>query len=316
MEGGRRSRCSVVVPTCHRPDRLAVCLERLAPGGQTLGVGDYEVIVTDDSRDLTSREVVREGFPWAKWVPGPRRGPAANRNHGAREASGEWLVFVDDDCQPEPRWLEELTAALWSGAAEVVEGRTICPGKRDDPFQEQVENLNGGVFWSCNLGLSRDAFVGLGGFDEDFSEAGGEDMEFAWRIRARGLRTRFAAEAVVLHPPRRVTWGGLWWRTWMIRWMPLYWIKTGQAPPLEAGPVRVYAHLVGRTLGDWARTTVHLLRRGEREGWRRRWFFQLWKGATLPLVLPYLCFWESRFRRALAQRAAAVAASTPSLARG
>ena len=37
-------RCSVIVPTCHRPHFLAVCLERLAPGRQTLAARDYEVV--------------------------------------------------------------------------------------------------------------------------------------------------------------------------------------------------------------------------------------------------------------------------------
>lgn len=39
---------SVVIPTCRRNDLLAKCLDRLAPGQQTLSPDQYEVIVTDD----------------------------------------------------------------------------------------------------------------------------------------------------------------------------------------------------------------------------------------------------------------------------
>ena len=63
-------------------------------------------------------------------------------------------------------------------------------------------------------------------------------------------------------------------------------------------------------------TTLQLWTRAEPEAWRRRLFFQMWKGATLVLVLPYLCFWERRFRRALARRAAVRATPIPSLAHG
>lgn len=308
--------CSVIVPTCHRPDFLAVCLERLAPGRQTLAACHYEVVVTDDSRNSASRQMVHERFPWARWAAGPRRGPAANRNQGAREARGTWLAFVDDDCQPEPTWLGELTPAVDESELDVVEGRTVCPGKQDSPFQEQVENLTGGLYWSCNLAMRRETFLRLGGFDEDFEEAGGEDMEFAWRIRQAGLETRFAPAACVLHPPRRISWRKLWWRTLMIRWMLLYWLKTGQAPPLRASPTRVYSQLLHRQLLDLARTTVHLVTRFERGAWRRRFFFQIWKWATFPVVLPYLFLWEARFRKLLALRTATSANPFPSLARG
>ena len=79
---------SVVIPTRHRNDPLAECLARLAPGVQTLAADRYEVIVTDDGSAETSADVVRQRFPWARWAAGPRRGPAANRNNGARQARG------------------------------------------------------------------------------------------------------------------------------------------------------------------------------------------------------------------------------------
>ena len=49
--------------------------------------------------------MVNEEFPMVRWNEGPRRGPAANRNFGARVADGEWLIFLDDDCNPRPGFL-------------------------------------------------------------------------------------------------------------------------------------------------------------------------------------------------------------------
>src|SRR5260370_5877800 len=111
---------SVIVPTCHRNDDLGRCLEALKIGQRPTGgpaadgadsiIGkerfQYEVIVTDDGTLTTAEALIREGFPWAKWFEGPHRGPAANRNYGASQAKGDWLLFIDDDCIPGTGWLE------------------------------------------------------------------------------------------------------------------------------------------------------------------------------------------------------------------
>ena len=88
-------RFSVVIPTCRRNDALAACLDCLADGAQTLPARGYEVIVADDAPDgQNARAMVAERFPWAHWVAGPGKGPAANRNRGAAEARGAWLAFT------------------------------------------------------------------------------------------------------------------------------------------------------------------------------------------------------------------------------
>lgn len=264
---GQAPSFTVVIPTCNRPAMLATCLGALPPGAS--------VIVSDDS-----------ATPDARWLAGPRRGPAANRNHGARAATSEWLAFLDDDCEPQPGWLAALAAA--ADGADVIEGRTLTPGGTDSPFEEHVENLHGGSLWSCNLAVRRDVFERLGGFDEDFAEAGGEDMEFAWRVRRAGLRVRFAPEALVHHPPRRIGWRGLWRRTWMIRWMAVYRLKVGEASPPLASCVRECMGLL--------RSTAHLVTRPEPHRWRRRIFTVAWRWFTFPLVLPYILYWERRCR--------------------
>ena len=281
---------SVVIPSCNRVETLATCLGKLAPGAQTLSADHYETLVTDDSRDFKIRDMMRERFPWAQWTQGPRCGPAANRNNGAAGAQGEWIAFVDDDCEPDAGWLEALAGA--TDGVDVVEGKTVCPGKTDHPLEEQVENLTGENFWSCNLAVRRDVFEKLGRFDKDFLEAGGEDMEFAWRLRREGVRTRFCPAALVNHPPRWIGWRGLWKRTWMIRWIALYRLKTGVQTPLAVD-----------MCADLLRTTVHLVTRFDRDRWRSRLFLQAWKWLTFPLVLPYLVAWEFHFRRGLNKKA-------------
>jgi len=282
---------TVIIPTFQRPDSLARCLECI--GRQTLSREQFEVVVTDDSRDLATRDMIGEKFPWARWTQGPGRGPAANRNHGASQGEGDWIVFVDDDCEPAVGWLAAIAAQR---DVDVVEGKTVCPSERDTPFEERVENLRGGVFWTCNLAVRRFVFDRLGGFDEDFLEAGGEDMEFAWRIARDKLHTRFLPGALVVHPARNLTWKQLWRRTWLIRWMALYRLKTGQSAPADASWFSALVTLVKREVADLLRSTLHFLMKFDRSRWWRKTFQQAWKWITFPLVLPYLMLWEIRFR--------------------
>ena len=199
-------RFSVIVPTRDRNDLLALCLARLAPGAQTIAAEQYEVIVTDDSVREAALTLVSSTFPWARWVAGPRRGPAANRNSGAAAASGALVVFIDDDCLPESDLLSGYASALRADIA-VYEGKITCRDGVTSPMQTAPENLTGGTLWSCNFAMRREAFSRIGGFDARFPLAHMEDVDMRDRILAAGLAVEFIPGASVDHPPRRLPWG-------------------------------------------------------------------------------------------------------------
>ena len=197
---------SIVVPTRDRNDLLTQCLDRLAPHAQLLAAHEYEVIVTDDSASEAARPLVTASFPWAHWVAGPRRGPAANRNRGAAAAVGDVVVFIDDDCLPEPDLLQSYAESLRDDVA-VYEGRITCRAGVTSPMQTAQENLVGGALWSCNFAMRRLAFLSLGGFDDRFPLAHMEDVDMRDRILAAGHAIQFVAGATVDHPPRRLPFG-------------------------------------------------------------------------------------------------------------
>ena len=194
---------SVIIPTCHRNDLLAKCLDCLAPGVQTLPPEQYEVIVTDDGSRTTARQLVQDSYPWAHWTEGPRRGPAANRNNGAGKAQGEWLAFTDDDCLPDAGWLSALAAAM-NGEALALEGVIHPLGDMNQDLAECPVNLTGGYFWSANIAIQCSLFQQIEGFDPDYRFAAHEDQDI--KIRLEGLTNiTFAPEAIVLHPVRVVS---------------------------------------------------------------------------------------------------------------
>ena len=198
---------SVVIPTRNRPAELGACLSRLAPGAQSLAAEAYEVIVSDDGDGVGTAQLLARDFPFARLVAGPRLGPAANRNAGARAACAPWIAFTDDDTLPARDWLANLL--IMADGRDVVEGRTTCDAGIHSPMQTAPINESGGWWWSCNLGVRREFFLSvLGGFDERFPFAHMEDVDFRERARSAGAREIFAPNAVVDHPPRRLTVGG------------------------------------------------------------------------------------------------------------
>ena len=197
---------SVVIPTRHRNDALAACLDRLAPGTQTLAADQYEVVVTDDGSTTTAEAMIADRFPWARWTAGPRRGPAANRNHGVGQARAAWIAFTDDDCLPDPRWLAAYDEAISkAGPADVLEGRTTCAGGLPSVLYEAPINLNGGLLYSCNMAIPKVTVARVGGFDERFPHTSQEDIEFYQRLRASGHRIRFVPDAIVDHSATAAT---------------------------------------------------------------------------------------------------------------
>jgi len=262
----------------------------------------YEVIVSDDGVLNTAEELVRRQYPWVKWVEGRRRGPAANRNNGAKSATGEWLVFLDDDCLPEVGWLAAIYSEAKAGQVDVIEGKTMRADQTDGALKYGIENAYGGGFFSCNLAIRRQVFFDIGSFDEDFLEAGGEDMEFAWRIQNRGITFKYVNEAMVLHPVRVFTLKTLWWRTLLARWLLLYRHKTGQAVPITDSDLKAVAITAVEFFCNLLRRIWHLFSRGPDKFFRGRVFEVFWNLVTFPILLPYLMIWELRFRKQLRER--------------
>ncbi len=199
---------SLVIPTCNRASLLTACLEAVVP--QIPGDGSVELIVSDDSRDFQTRDLLAQRWPQARWLQGPRRGPGANRNAGVAQARGQWLVFVDDDCIPQPGFLEayreafrEAAAAGPAGENTIFAGATFRLNHEAFPLMQEAAYHYGqnDLPPACNFALSRALYTRCGGFDERYRVAF-EDMELFARLRATGVPVRYLPKARAEHPPR------------------------------------------------------------------------------------------------------------------
>jgi GT2 family glycosyltransferase len=217
---------SVIIPTFQRNALLAKCLDCLAPGmqlGFTIytshfdstcsGQPTYEVIVTDDGRDSTAELMILQMYPWAHWIQGPRRGPGANRNSGVDLAMGQWLAFTDDDCLPQPGWLQAFMISIAAHpGTRVFEGMTIPDRPRKTLAEHSPVGSQPGNLWSCNFLILRDQYLLMGGFDEQFRVCM-EDKDLALRVRQSGLHYPFVENALVIHPWRLRTLVRDGWKT-------------------------------------------------------------------------------------------------------
>jgi len=165
-----------------------------------LGNSGWEVIVADDGAKTPAEDLIKSFYPWVKYLQGPRSGPAANRNSGAKSACGEWIVFTDDDCLPNPDWLVAFDKSKTLG--NVMEGQTLAERAQRSFAEESPINSSGGKLWSCNFAIKTSMFNNLKGFDEEFPSAAMEDCDLRERLRAIGEPIIWVPDALVIHPWR------------------------------------------------------------------------------------------------------------------
>lgn len=215
-----RLQLSVVVPTFERPDDLKRCLESLDPSHQTIKE-DFEVLVSDDSNSSGSKRLVKNKFPRIAWKEGKKNGPAGNRNAGVARAKGEWIVFIDDDCFAEPQYLQAYSNAIREHPdTEVFEGRIFPDRPRVTWAEGCPANEQGGMLWTSNLCIRKALFEKLGGLDERFKVAF-EDVDLAYRLKRKKIKTLFVPEASVCHPWRTLRKGIKNWKTKGYEWESL-----------------------------------------------------------------------------------------------
>lgn len=209
--GGAVHRVTAVLMTFNRRDALAEVLGRL----DELPVVD-EVIVVDNGDD-GSDELVRSWGGKVKLVdPGGNIGIAA-RNMGAREATGDLLLFLDDDSYPLPGAVEALIELLDRVPNLAVAGGLV----RDvNAAKEVVVDTQVGSFdwWQRNgekgaappdgfpcfffpegaCLVRRDAFFEVGGFFEPFF-FGAMEVDITTRLLGAGWDVRYLPTAEFDH---------------------------------------------------------------------------------------------------------------------
>jgi glycosyltransferase involved in cell wall biosynthesis len=210
--GPTMPRLSVIVCSLNGAAGVDRCLRSLAV--QTVRPSLELIVVDDGSADGTSDVARAHG---AHVIRHPEnRGLAAARNSGVAAAAAPVVAFLDDDCEAEPGWAEQLLAGYADritgvgGPIRPVASGRFLPGylRRNNPLRPQERDLARGdslpyrfyrylarewkqpdesarrevySFAGANMSFRRDAVLRAGGFDERF-RFGGEELDLCMRL--------------------------------------------------------------------------------------------------------------------------------------
>jgi hypothetical protein len=207
-QGARSSRVDVSVIIAAK-DAVATLPAQLAALAAQHPPLRWEVLVADNGSTDRTADVVREAsrtFPGLRLVDAAGTpGAGAARNAAAEVARGELLLFCDADDVVAPGWATGLHRAL--GRDDVVAGRLEWALLNDSTAQRsralpQVEGLQRTepLPWlecasSSNLGIRRDLFRRIGGFDTRARYL--QDTDLCWRAQLAGGSLAFEPAAVV-----------------------------------------------------------------------------------------------------------------------
>jgi glycosyltransferase involved in cell wall biosynthesis len=189
------------------------------------------------------------------------------RNVGLAASAGEWVLFMDDDCTPEPGILDAYFAEPPGERAGAVAGEILgeqdqaalaARYARDRKVLSQTDGLYGRgrtIAATGNLMVRRAAFEELGGFVEGIRSGG--DVDFCLRLQQAGWELEFRPEALVRHRHRESVAGLL--RTFVRYGSGSRWLHERYPGLPGRWPLSPYE--LGRAGADAVRFTA----RGERE---------------------------------------------------
>lgn len=210
-------RVSVVVPTYNRRARLARVL-----GGfdrQTVPPSIFELVIVDDGSKDDTQSWLAANTARSYAVQTLRQengGPARARNAGVAAATGELILFIDDDVEPTPELIAEHLRFHDAESDVVVMGPLASLDHYAQPWvaweQAKIERQYVAMerkeweptfrqFWTGNASVKKEHILAAGGFDVSFKRA--EDIELGRRMHERGLRFRFNPKARGLHHAER-----------------------------------------------------------------------------------------------------------------
>jgi len=201
---------TVIIATHNRPDSIRRLVASLAP---ELAAGSREIIIAENGTPAPM-QLSLEGAPLSH-LHEPRAGKCRVQNRAIAEASGEILVFLDDDLVVAPGYLAGVDQFFDTHREfAAMKGRILAaedPEEKVGPLApyldlpiadhgDDVIEVRGVL--GANMAFRAGAIRQVGPFDERLGPGAGgheEETEMSQRMRRAGFRIGYAPKALVYH---------------------------------------------------------------------------------------------------------------------
>jgi len=219
----------IIIPHFKRRDMLERCLDSLAETRYP----SMGIIVVDNGGTEAGLVFMVKRYRGARLLRIPEnRGYAGGCNEGLKNSTADYIVFMNDDTEHDPLWLEQLVdvacaderiGALqpkilslkpyhrgkkvfdYAGAAGGMInslGYPWCLGRTFSAIEPDSGQYDVGqdIFWASGVAMfaKRAVVEELGGFDEDFFMQM-EEIDLSWRMKLAGYRICSVPSSIVLH---------------------------------------------------------------------------------------------------------------------
>ncbi|KXB07004.1 hypothetical protein AKJ52_01170 [candidate division MSBL1 archaeon SCGC-AAA382C18] len=211
---------SIVIPTYNRRNLLKLCLRSLVQ--QSYPEKRYEILVIDDGSTDGTLKLLRKlekKIPNLFFYRGKGNGPGSARNIGIRKSEGEIVFFTDDDCELPKNWIERFVDFYREhpgvgGVGGYLEADDkIIKSNIFAEYESYMSRLNYGLGetqeyiggfetpagGTGNMSYKREVLKEVGGFDESFPVASGEDADLKMRIILNGHNIAYLPVKAIHH---------------------------------------------------------------------------------------------------------------------
>lgn len=175
---------------------------------------NYEIIIVDNNSSDDSIEFVKNNFPKIMIIKLEKNyGFAEPNNIGAKNAHGDFLLFLNNDTIVEPNFVSELVKVITQNSKIAICQSLLLKPNGDIDSSGDFVDIYGRAFNSRNkvtsvqrilsargasMLINKKIFQELGGFDENFF-ASFEDVDLGWRACICGYDVMLVPNSIVYH---------------------------------------------------------------------------------------------------------------------
>jgi len=215
---------SIIIVTWNALDHL----QKYLPSVASCNYPDFEIIIANNASNDGTVQWISENFPQCKIITYDRNyGYAAGNNRAVKYASGDILVFLNNDVETDQDWLHGLNEVFhhedvgiaqpkmlsvqkpdyfeYAGAAGGYidwMGYPFCRGRIIDNTEKDDGQYNNesDIFWASGaaFAIRKKLFQKTGGFDENF-EFHMEEIDLCWRCLKLGIKIKYVPKSIVYH---------------------------------------------------------------------------------------------------------------------